>query len=110
MRTKAVNSSEPTLLIARATTLPLRLIAPITGTLPGTDATAPGIVAVAGLAATVTLMPVLGLSAHKGFVNLDNATQLLRVLFHKGDANAVAHIPSGFIGPQSPCSGESAGR
>jgi hypothetical protein len=40
-------------------------------------------------------MPVFGQAADESFVDFDNSAELFDVI-HKGDANAVTHIPGGF--------------
>src|SRR5262249_7885728 len=52
-------------------------------------------------APTAPAMLVVGLPADEGFVHLNDATKLLEVLFDQRGANAVAHIPSGFVTPET---------
>jgi hypothetical protein len=62
--------------------------------LAGTDA------AGSTAAAAFIPMPVSGQSADESFIDFDNSTELVNV-FHKGDADLMAHFPSGLIGTES---------
>src|ERR1700675_3232529 len=44
---------------------------------------------------------ILVLSADEGFVHLNDAAKLVHVLLNEGGADAVAHIPSGFVGAEA---------
>ena len=50
----------------------------------------------AALAALV-LVPVLGLAADEGLVNLDDAHELAEILVGEAGADAMAHVPSGVV-------------
>jgi hypothetical protein len=51
----------------------------------------------AARAIAFVLVSIRRLAAHIGFVHLDNAAQLVEILFDQRRANAMAHIPSGFV-------------
>jgi hypothetical protein len=53
--------------------------------------------------AAIPLVPMLiaGLSADVGFVNLDDAHELTKLLVLKRSADAVAHVPSGLVGAEA---------
>jgi hypothetical protein len=51
-------------------------------------------------AAAFIPMPILGQAADEGFIDLDNPAELPNV-FHQGNADLVAHGPSGFVGTEA---------
>lgn len=58
----------------------------------------------AGSAATISalaLVPVLGEAADESFINLDDTNELFELLVLQCRANAVAHVPSGFVGTEA---------
>ena len=77
----------------RATTLPLRLTAPTMGVLAD-ERCLPPFAALVGV-------PVLVLAADESFINLDDAAELVHVVLDKRRADAMAHIPSGFVGAEA---------
>jgi hypothetical protein len=46
---------------------------------------------------TASVMSVFGFPANESLVNLDNAAKLFNVAFRERSANAMAHVPSGFV-------------
>jgi len=49
------------------------------------------------LSVTLFPVPVLGLAADECFIDLNDAAKLVHVHLDKGDADAMTHIPSGFV-------------
>ena len=84
-----------TLLMTRATTLPLRWTAPTTIALPCPP------VPPKSPRPPLSLVLVLGLSADVGFVNFDVADQLLELRIAERNANLAAHEPRGFVGTKA---------
>jgi hypothetical protein len=63
-----------------------------------------GLATAASSATTITafvFVPVLGEAANESFVNLDNANEFFEFLVRQCCANAMAHVPSRFVGTEA---------